>query len=248
MSKTRFTELFPEDLTYERKSRIQKAKKIISILKDSRGDLSQLSCLDLGCSVGIITEFLGRHFKEVVGVDVDKEAIKRAKKRAARKNVSFLISEENALPVKDESFDVVIFNQVYEHAENPERLISEIKRVLKPGGVCYFGARNKYSVFDGHYPLPLLSWFPRGLSNACLKAFTGRKEYDIRLYPLWKLDRLVSDFVKKDYTLEVIKNPQKFHAKDVVPVKLRINRIIFLLARLLYIFIPNYIWVLEKKK
>ncbi len=251
MARKRFTELFPEDLTYDKKSRIQKAKKIVAVLKDYHRQnakrLSDSSCLDLGCSVGIITRHLGKYFKKVVGVDVDEQAIRMAKKQTGSKNVNYKISKEKELPFSNDTFDVVIFNQIYEHVEEPKALISEVKRVLKPGGICFFGARNRFGgPLDGHYSLPFLAWLPRSLSDKYIKFFTDKKHYDIVLYPVWQLKRLVKDFTIHDYTLKIINNPEKFSSKDIIPIKFGINKVIYLTSFLLYSFIPNYIWLLEK--
>lgn len=245
--KKRFTELFPEDLTYDRKSRIQKGKKILAVVRDRKRGLSQLFCLDVGCSVGLISEFLANHFNKVVGVDVDRKAIKTARQRVKKANVSFFVSNENKFPVRDASFDLVIFNQIYEHAQNPKALLGEVKRVLRPGGLCYFGARNKYSLFDGHYNIPLLSWLPRKIADLLVQRFAGKPEYDIRLFSLSQLNSITRDFEKHDYTLEVIRNPKKFFAEDVVPTFFGINRLIWIGARVFYFFLPNYIWLLEKR-
>jgi len=82
MSKRKvFTDLFSHDLVFDQVSRINKAKKIVAILKDSRGRLSKLNCLDVGCSSGIITNFLGGYFAKVIGADVDNLAIEKANQR-----------------------------------------------------------------------------------------------------------------------------------------------------------------------
>ncbi|MFH1826852.1 MAG: methyltransferase domain-containing protein [bacterium] len=242
----RFTKLFPEDLTYEKKSRIKKAKKIAVVLKDTLGKTSDKKCLDFGCSLGHITGYLGGCFKKVFGVDVDASAIKRAKKINRFSNVSFYISQENKVPFADSFFDAIVFNQIYEHVQNPSKVVAEIKRVLKPGGVCYFGARNKYGIFDGHYNLPFLSWLPRSFADFYIKQTSNKKKYDIRLYSLSQLKELVKGFDIQDYTLSIINDPKKFNTEDVIPTNWGVNRIIFLLSKICYAFIPNYIWVLKK--
>jgi SAM-dependent methyltransferase len=42
------------------------------------------------------------------------------------------------LPFKDESFDVIILMNILDHSEKPEKVLSEIKRVLKPNGILHF--------------------------------------------------------------------------------------------------------------
>ena len=247
MPKT-FSSLFPKDLTYQRSSRIQKGKKIIAVLKDRLGDVSNLTCLDVGCSIGIITRLLGSYFKSSTGVDVDGFAIKKARNQKRINNISFFVSKEDKLPFKDESFDVVICNQVYEHVKDPKILMKEIKRVLMKGGVCFFGARNKYGgPFDGHYCLPFIAWLPKRLADLYLRLFLDKEEYDINLYSLKSLKKLVSAFGLVDYTCSVIQNPRKFNAQDSITTTLGVNKMLAVMAKTLYPFIPNYIWLLEKK-
>ena len=244
-----FTDLFSHDLVFDQVSRINKAKKIVAILKDSRGRLSKLNCLDVGCSSGIITNFLGGHFAKVIGADVDNLAIKKANQMSNKEtNVRFVSSKEKQLPFSDGSFDVVVCNQIYEHVENPNQLFTEICRVLKPDGLCFLGARNKYGgVFDGHYRLPFLSWLPRRVADIYLCLFTSKNEYDINLYSLPRLKKLVDGFVIDDFTLKVIRNPKTFHASDTLPSFPIFNKILVLFASVLYFFIPNYLWILRKK-
>lgn len=242
----KFTDLFPEDLVFDKESRIQKGKKIVAVLKDAKGDLTSLSCLDLGCSVGIITQLLGEYFKEVTGVDVDEIALEKAKKLNKKRNIKFLLSKENKIPMGDKCIDVIVCNQVYEHVENPKLLMKEVDRVLRPGGIVFFGARNKFSIFDGHYKIPFIAWLPRFLANYLVKIFTGKDRYDINLYSLMKLNNLVGKFQKSDYTLKIILNPAKFSMTDVLPSSHFLSALTFLMGKVLYCAIPNYVWILKK--
>lgn len=245
MKQAKFTQAFTHDLTYDKFSRLRKAKKIISVLEDDLGKLSNLNCLDLGCSIGIISTYLAEEFKSVVGADVDDQAIGLAKTSNTKKNLKFILINRK-LPFNDSSFDVVICNQVYEHTDSPKEMFSEIHRVLKTGGVCFFGARNKISLFDGHYPLPLISVLPKNLANLYIRLCTDKKNYDISLFNLWQLEDLVRKFKKHDYTLKIIRQPSSFSAEDYIPNILGLNIVFYLFFRLLYFLIPNYIWVLEK--
>ncbi len=49
---------------------------------------------------------------------------------------SDLIGDGMNIPMKDNSVDTVLCTQVLEHVQNPQKVIDEIKRVLKPNGVC----------------------------------------------------------------------------------------------------------------
>jgi len=66
--------------------------------------------------------------------------------------------EDTTLP--SDSFDFVISSEVLEHVENPERVIQEIYRVLKPGGRWALSTCNYQSFYEGHYRclwMPFLS-------------------------------------------------------------------------------------------
>ena len=73
----------------------------------------------------------------VIGVDMTPEMIEKARANAARAgyaNVEFRAGDIEALPVADESVDLVISNCVLNLAPNKRRAFREIARVLKPGG------------------------------------------------------------------------------------------------------------------
>jgi SAM-dependent methyltransferase len=72
-----------------------------------------------------------------------------------------------SLPFPDASFDIVYSANVLEHTENPERVLSEALRVLRPGGLLHMEMPNFLSYFEGHYMVvqppifwkPLLAWW-----------------------------------------------------------------------------------------
>lgn len=237
---TDFEKLYPGDATFNESSRILKARKIIAVISDYKRKVSNLALLDYGCSVGLMTRYFGYKFNRIVGVDVDGQAIRIARKRNRKSNVRFVLTKNERLPFKANSFDVVVFNQVYEHVSNPNLAIKEIERVLRPGGVCYFGARNRFFPMDGHYPIPFLAFIPKKVSNFLVRHLLRKREYDINLFSLPELRQLVKNFKVKDYTLQVFADPGKFFMPNWI-------RFLMPLARVLYFLIPNYVWLLIKK-
>ena len=70
-----------------------------------------------------------------------------------------------SLPLADESQDVVFFESVLEHVDSPKRCLSEIYRVLRPGGILYLTTTNRLnfqiSGKNGEYRTPYFNWFPK---------------------------------------------------------------------------------------
>jgi ubiquinone/menaquinone biosynthesis C-methylase UbiE len=89
--------------------------------------------LDLGCGAGNLVADLQRAAASVVGVDVAEAALRRA--RARHPEITFLRAEiDGELPLEDNAFDVVWSSEVIEHVADTARWMSEVRRVLRPGG------------------------------------------------------------------------------------------------------------------
>ena len=97
--------------------------------------------LDMGCRDGILT----RHFieqNEVTGLDIDQLALEACKKSLNIKTIWADFSLKIPLPTS--SFNVVIAGEVIEHLPYPEITISEVSRILKPGGLFVGSVPNSY--------------------------------------------------------------------------------------------------------
>jgi len=208
--------------------------------------LSECRILNVGGSAGAIDNFLAEHARQVIGIDIDEAAIEHAQKSFRRDNLEFRVADALNLPFGDESFDVVICSHVYEHVPDPARMFEEIRRVLKPGGACYFSAGNRLMWNEPHYDLPLLSVLPRPLAHLYIRLAGKADHYHEKHLSYWGLTRLVKRFRRADYTVRLIEEPERFHTDYMLPpgsVKARIARLV---AAWLYWALPGYIWLLEK--
>jgi SAM-dependent methyltransferase len=91
--------------------------------------------LEIGCGEGtglLVAKNLG--FERLVGVEVSKERLNRAKKKLGEHTDLILVSPDNRLPFRDASFATAISAAVIEHTVAPEGFIREIARVVRPGG------------------------------------------------------------------------------------------------------------------
>jgi 2-polyprenyl-3-methyl-5-hydroxy-6-metoxy-1,4-benzoquinol methylase len=96
--------------------------------------------LDLGCRDGALTQAYAEG-NDVVGVDADREALAEAAKLGIETHWADL---DRPLEFDAESFDVVIAGELLEHLRDPEGLVAEIRRVLRPGGTFVGSVPNAY--------------------------------------------------------------------------------------------------------
>jgi len=105
--------------------------------------------LDLGCGTGIFTQILSdvEGVTGIVGLDISKESVLNAKKRC-NDRCRFVAGSATELPFPDSSFDAVVaFGDTISHIYNGYgEAISEIGRILKPGGHLLFDVDNKWNL------------------------------------------------------------------------------------------------------
>jgi len=85
--------------------------------------------LDIGCGDGVLLSLIKN--ATLYGIDLDKDSLSYAATKVKAKLVQ---ATADKLPFKANFFDVVLATEIIEHLEQPEKLIQEAKRVLKPSG------------------------------------------------------------------------------------------------------------------
>jgi SAM-dependent methyltransferase len=97
--------------------------------------------LDVGCGDGYGTRILGEVCKSVTGVDVSPSAIEAARTSNSGSNIEYRLIHDG-LPFPDAAFDFVVSAQVIDHIEDPIPYLTEIRRVLVPGGIALLTTPN----------------------------------------------------------------------------------------------------------
>ena len=138
-------------------------KESVQLCKESVLDLTNKNrnavILDCGCDEGSFTMEVAKRIgsNNVYGVDISTNASTKAKAKGIKTRSSDL---NNRFPYNENTFDVIIANQVIEHLSNTDGFIQEIKRTLKPGGYAIISTNNLSSwhnivaIILGKQPFP----------------------------------------------------------------------------------------------
>lgn len=170
---------------------IQRGVELKKLLNENNIFTDNITILDIGCGEGgILISFARNTNNKVYGIDIDKDRINRVNLRVKENKCHANISIQDGLNTnfKSNYFDLIICNDVVEHVLNPQTLIKEIYRILKPAGILSITAPNKYSPFqilsDSHYGLFGISVLPRKISEfIVVKVMKISKIYDVGFLP-----------------------------------------------------------------
>lgn len=126
--------------TYDTDMKGQHARSLYPILLDRLSHISYHSALDLGCGTGEMMKQILQtdNCKELYGIDLSEEMLAVAKSKLPDQ-VKLLLGDSESLPFPDNFFDVVYCNDSFHHYPAPRNVLSEVQRVLKPGGTFLMG-------------------------------------------------------------------------------------------------------------
>ena len=139
--------------------------------------------LEVGCGAGVDLVRFARGGAEVTGVDLARPAIDLARANFEQQGLQgeFRVADGEQLPFPDDSFDLVFAHGVVQYTPNPQRLVDECRRVLKPGGDAIFQVYNRISWLNAlsklmkvgleHEDAPVLIKFSIGEFRTMLRGF-----------------------------------------------------------------------------
>ncbi len=120
-------------LRFIERKRVKSILKMVNIKKEDR-------VIEVGCGAGNI---IAKATKGLVfGSDISPLILLKAKNRLNQR-ANFFLSDAQNLPCKDQAFTKVICSEVLEHILSPLTALSEIRRILKKGGVAVISIPNE---------------------------------------------------------------------------------------------------------
>ncbi len=198
-----------------------------------------------GCGVGSYLARLAPGARQAVGLDIELE---RTFDAHAKGPDAVCGAGEN-LPFPDGAFDLVLSHEVLEHVQDDRQAVSEIARVLRPGGRLVMFVPNRGYPFETHGVywrgkyhfgnIPLINWLPR--------AWRDRLAPHVRVYDSGDLNRLFAGL-----PLQRVQQSMVFGAYDnIIARRPRFGRALrtvlqFLERTPLRVFGLSLFWVLEK--
>jgi SAM-dependent methyltransferase len=139
--------------------------------------------LDVGCGAGVEVVRFARAGARVTGVDIAASAIALARQNLEQQGLSARldVADGEQLPYPDASFDLVFAHGVVQYTGNDHRLVAEVHRVLRPGGLAIFQGYNRISWLNAlskvmktpleHEDAPVLQRYSAAEFRALLKPF-----------------------------------------------------------------------------
>ena len=128
--------------------RIRIIEEWVSQIK-ARTAKGRVAILDYGCGTGdYITFPLARSGNEVLGIDIHEPSILEARRRYALPNLSFRTGVIQDLLAERLSFDVIVCSEVLEHLNDPLEFLTNVRRLLRPGGGLIVTTPNGYGSFE----------------------------------------------------------------------------------------------------
>ena len=145
----KITWLDPKHPNYERwlagrRLYLQRASAVREIIS-TETVCTNLSVLDLGSGEGGTSLLFSQH-STTISYDLSLTRLKRQQNSGS----SYPLINGNAetLPFADSTFDLIILQDVIEHTIEKNKIVDELKRVLKENGIIYLSTPNKFSFFN----------------------------------------------------------------------------------------------------
>lgn len=98
--------------------------------------------LEIGCGTGSVVFELSRQGYDVIGTDISREAIAYGLKKY--NDINLQVQPAEKLEFANETFDIVLSFDLFEHIAEVDKHVNEVYRVLRPNGLYLFQTPNKY--------------------------------------------------------------------------------------------------------
>jgi ubiquinone/menaquinone biosynthesis C-methylase UbiE len=183
--------------------------------------------LEIGLGSGSNLGLEAKYAKKIYGIDISDETIELNQKRKEYyhlDNLELICESATKLPLKDHSVDVVISIGCIHHIPDAEKVIKEISRVLKPGGI-FKGMVYYKNSYRCKYYIPRLRktqkyWRGKTYQECINELYDGKGNPYAKVYSKIEIKTLLSDY--KNVNLKIF---------NFAPWELALSKTLFLIPR-----------------
>lgn len=133
------------------------------------GPLEGHRILNVGCGTGEIVVAAEQIGAPTWGIDIEEQAVAICRlRRALWTRERDAVAAAEGLPFRDGMFDCVLCLSALEHVSDVQKSLSEMVRVLSPGGVLFVYAPSGWAWYESHYKIFWVPWLSRRLARLYL--------------------------------------------------------------------------------
>ena len=156
-------EMISRNLNTHRPFTVARYKICLEMLGDVRGKM----IVDFGCGDGALAGLIAKAGGVIIGFDSNETGLSLAKDKFNKYGLSGTFHSKLSM-LSNELYDAVVCSDVIEHVDNPEEIMKEIFRILKPGGNAVISTpiRLAEEPWDKEH---IREYFPSEFNNLCAK-------------------------------------------------------------------------------
>jgi ubiquinone/menaquinone biosynthesis C-methylase UbiE len=144
--------------------------------------------VDAACGIGYGAKYLSQKCLKVCAIDLSENSLNLGKRYYMDRKIQWMKEDVTSLPLADDSIDCYVSMETFEHLNQPEKLVEEMRRVVKPGGVGFISTPNGQSprrkMINNPYHIKEYSY--KEIREICCQFFN-----DIHFYGMDKRKKLV---------------------------------------------------------
>lgn len=139
----------------------------LQMIRTFGGEIAGRRILEVSCGMGGTLVALAQAGAATLATEFNPDYCAIALQRGQRYGLELPILNAvgERLPLADNSFDLAICWDVIEHVQNPEAVLRELRRVVRPGGRVLLTIINRFAWRDPHYHIRGINWLPRPFAD-----------------------------------------------------------------------------------
>lgn len=188
----------PDEKSPIRLSYLNRIKKIISEIQKTFPNKESIKIGEFGCAQGNISLMLAELGYTTFAFDINRTFLEYSKMKYRKGKINWILANIDDLPVKKDTFDVIILGEVIEHCAYPEDIIVKTLTTLRPGGRIIITTPNGSKIGNG------LPTFRQIVSKEYLvaKQFGPDGDFHLFLFELHEIPDIIPDnskIIKQGY-------------------------------------------------